>query len=148
MQCLCGTHLRALIAEDALCSVFPLAGFPVDLHIHGAGSQTFPAMDAFALIAVDAEQRKVAHGLEKNRNGTKILAERAVILKGERQSNARKVIERVSGEEQPEHDALEVRELHQEQGGDESEREREHHIAQRAQLFFAGLLRHFEREQV
>jgi len=37
-------------------------------------------MDAFALIAVDAEQRKVAHGLEKNRNGTKILAERAVIL--------------------------------------------------------------------
>ena len=93
MQCLCGTPLRALIAEYALCSVFPLAGFPVDLHIHGAGSQTFPAMDAFALIAVDAEQRKVAHELEKNRNGTKILAERAVILKGERQSNARKVIE-------------------------------------------------------
>ena len=96
MQRLCGTHLRALIAEYALCSVFPLAGFPVDLHIHGAGPQTFPAMDAFALIAVDAEQRKVAHGLEKNRSGTKILAERAVILKGERQRNARKVIEYLS----------------------------------------------------
>ena len=90
MQRLCGTHLRTSVAEDAFRSVFPLAGFPVDLHIHGAGSQTFPAMDAFARIAVDAEQRKVAHGLEKNRNRTKILAERAVILKGERQSNARK----------------------------------------------------------
>ena len=101
MQCLCGTHLRALIAEYALCSVFSLAGFPVDLHIHGAGPQALAAVDAFALIAVDAEQRKVSHGLEKNRNGTKILAERAVILKGERQSNARKVIECVPGEEQP-----------------------------------------------
>ena len=108
MQRLCGTHLRALIAEYAFRSVFPLAGFPVDLHIHGAGPQTFPAMDAFALIAVDAEQRKVAHGLEKNRSGTKILAERAVILKGERQSNARKVIECVPGEEQPEHDLFQT----------------------------------------
>lgn len=81
MQRLCGTHLRTSVAEDAFRSVFRLAGFPVDLHIHGAGSQTFPAMDALLLVAVDAEQRKVTHGLEKNRNGTKILAERAVILK-------------------------------------------------------------------
>ena len=148
MQCLCGTHLRALIAEYALCSVFSLAGFPVDLHIHGAGPQALAAVDAFALIAVDAEQRKVSHGLEKNRNGTKILAERAVILKNKRERDAAGIVKNVADEEQPEHDALEVRELHQEQGGDEREREREHHIAQRAQFFFAGLLRHFEREQV
>lgn len=30
-------------------------------------------MDAFALITVDAQQRKVAHGLEKHRNGAEVL---------------------------------------------------------------------------
>ena len=92
MQRLCGTDFCTLAAEDALRSVFPSAGLLVDLYVHGADTQAFPAVDAFAFIAVDAQQGKIAHGLEKNRNGTKILAERAVILKGERQSNARKGI--------------------------------------------------------
>ena len=98
-------------------------------------------MDAFARIAVDAEQRKVAHGLEKNRNGTKILAERAVILKGERQSNARKVIECVPGEEQPEHDLFQMRNFHQEQPRHQRQRQGKHHIAQNAQFFPTRLLR-------
>ena len=80
MQRLCGTDLRAFIAENALRSVFPFAGFFVDLHVHGADSQTLPAMNALILIAVDAQQRKVAHGLEKNRNRTQILAERTIIF--------------------------------------------------------------------
>ena len=70
-------------------------------------------MDALALIAVDAQQRKIAHGLEKHRDGTQILAERPVVLEREGQCNARDVIERVSGEEQPEHDLLQVRGFHQ-----------------------------------
>ena len=80
MQRFCGTDLRAFIAENALRSVFPFAGFFVDLHVHGADSQTLPAMNALILIAVDAQQRKVAHGLEKNRNRTQILAERTIIF--------------------------------------------------------------------
>ena len=76
MQRLCGTDLRAFIAEDALRSIFPPAGFFVGLHVHGADSETLPAMDALILIAVDAQQRKIAHGLEKHRDGTQILAER------------------------------------------------------------------------
>ena len=80
MQCLCGTHLRALIAEYALCSVFPLAGFPVDPHIHGADPQT--------LAAVNAQQRKVAHGLEKHRNGAEVLEQ----VKDTRASNTCKAL--------------------------------------------------------
>ena len=112
MQRLGGTGFRAFIAKDTLRSVFSLAGFSVDLHIHGTDPQTLPAVNAFALVAVDAQQRKVTHGLEKNRNGTKILAERAVILEGKCQSNAHDVIKRVSCEEQPEHDLFQVCGLH------------------------------------
>ena len=80
MQRLCGADLRAFVAEDALCPVFSLAGLLVDLYVHGAGPQTFSAMNALILIAVDAQQRKIAHGLEKNRNRTQILAERTIIF--------------------------------------------------------------------
>ena len=51
----------------------------------------------------------------------KILAERAVIFKNKRERDAACIIEDVADEEQPEHDALEVREFHQEQSGDERE---------------------------
>ena len=81
MQRFCGADLCALVAEDALRSVFPLAGFFIDLHVHGADPQTFAAVDAFALVAVDAQQRKITHGLEKYRDGTQIFAERTIILK-------------------------------------------------------------------
>ena len=47
----------------------------------GADPQAFVAVDAFALIAVDAQQRKITHGLEKYRDGTQIFAERTIILK-------------------------------------------------------------------
>ena len=108
MQRFCRAGLRAFVAEDALRSVFPLAGFPVSLDIHGADAQAFAAMDAFALVAVDAQQRKITHELEKYRDGTQIFAERTIILKYKGKHNACDVIECVSGEEQPEHDLLQI----------------------------------------
>ena len=114
MQCLCGAGLRAFVAEDALCPVFPLAGFLVDLHIHGTNSQTFAAMDAFALIAVDPQQRIIAHGLEKYRDGTQVFTERPVVLECKGQRDACDVIERIPYEEQPEHDLRQMRNFHQE----------------------------------
>ena len=80
MQRLCGASLRAFIAENALCYVFSIARFFIDLHVHRADTQTFPAMDALILITVDAQQRKITHGFEKHRNGTQILTERPIIL--------------------------------------------------------------------
>ena len=80
MKCFCRTSFRAFIAENALRSVFPFAGFFVDLHVHGTDPQTLPTMNALILIAVDAQQGKIAHGLEKNRNRTQILAERTIIF--------------------------------------------------------------------
>ena len=123
MQRLCGTDLRAFIAEDALRSIFPPAGFFVGLHVHGADSETLPAMDALILIAVDAQQRKIAHGLEKHRDGAEILAERAAILERKRQRDARDIVECVSGQEHPEHDLLQIRGLHQEQAGNQRQRQ-------------------------
>ena len=140
MQRFCGASLRTLIAEDALRPVFPLAGFFVDLHIHGANPQALPTMDAFALVAVDAQQRKITHGLEKYRDGTQIFAERTIILKYKGKRNACDVIECVSGEKQPEHDLLQICDLHQKQPGHQCQRQREHHIAQSAQFFFSRLL--------
>ena len=108
MQRFCGADLCALVAEDALRSVFPLAGFPVSLDIHGADAQAFAAMDALILVAVDAQQRKITHGLEKYRDGTQIFAERTIILKYKGKRNACDVIECVSGEKQQKNDLLQI----------------------------------------
>ena len=99
MQRLCGTDFRAFVAEDALRSIFPSAGSFVDLHIHGADPQTLPTMDAFVLVAVDAQQRKIAYGLEKHRDGTQILAERPIIFESEGKRNADNIVKRIPGEE-------------------------------------------------
>ena len=80
MQRLCGTDFRAFVAEDALRSVFPLAGFFVDLHVHRTYLQAFTAVDAFPLVAVNAQQGKIAHRLEKYCDRTQVFAERTVIL--------------------------------------------------------------------
>ena len=141
MQRFCRASLRALIAEDALRSVFPLAGFFIDLHVHGADPQALPTMDAFALVAVDAQKRKKAHRLEEHRDGTQVFAERPVILERKCQSNTCDVIKRVPGKEQPEHDLLQICDFHQEQAGHQCQRQCEHHIAKNAQLFLSRLLR-------
>ena len=141
MQRLGGAGPRAFVAEDALRSVFPFAGFLVDLHVHRADPQALAAMDALLLIAVDAQQGKIAHRLEEHRNGTQILAERPVVLAHAGKRNARRIVKRVSGEEQPEHDLLQVRNFHQEQPGHQRQRQGEHGIAQHAQFFFSRLLR-------
>ena len=99
MQRLCGTDFRAFVAEDALRSIFPSAGFFVDLHVHGADSETLPTMDALILIAVDAQQRKIAHGLENHRDGTQILAERPIIFESEGKRNADNIVKCIPGEE-------------------------------------------------
>ena len=78
MQCLGGADLCAFVAEDTFRPAFPLAGFFVDLHVHGADPQAFAAVDTFTLVAVNAQQRKIAHGLEKHRDGTQIFAEGAI----------------------------------------------------------------------
>ena len=117
MQCFCWADQCTFVAEDALRSIFSFAGFLVDLHVHGTDPQTFAAVDTFTLVTMDPQQGEIAHGLEKHRDGTQIFAERAIILERESQSNARDVIERVSGEEQPEHDLLQVCNFHQKEAG-------------------------------
>ncbi len=132
MQRFCRAGLRAFVAEDALRSVFPFAGFFIDLNIHGADAQAFAAMDAIILVAVDAQQRKITHGLEKHRDRAQILTERPVILERKCQSNACDVIKRVPGKEQSEHDLLQICDFHQEQAGHQCQRQCEHHIAKNA----------------
>ena len=56
-------------------------------------------MDALILIAVDAQQRKIAHGLEKHRDGTQILAERPIIFESEGKRNADNIVKHIPGEE-------------------------------------------------
>ena len=117
MQRLFRAGLCAFVAENTLCSVFPLAGLFIDLHIHGADPQTLAAVNTLIFVAVDAQEREVAHRLEEHRDGAQILAECTIILECECQCDARDVIERVSGEEQPEHNAFQICNLHQKQAG-------------------------------
>ena len=92
MQCFCGAYLCTFIAENTLCSVFSPAGFPVDGDIHRASLHAFFAVYAFALITMDAQKRKIAHRLEKDRDGAKILAKRTVILARKCQRDSRNIV--------------------------------------------------------
>ena len=121
-QCFRGAGLRAFIAEDTLRSVLSSAGLLTDLNIHGTNLQTFPAVDTFALIAVDAQQGKIAHGLEKYRNRTQIFAERTVIPEDKGQRNARDIVKCVPHKEHPEHDLLQMSAPHQKQPGNQCQR--------------------------
>ena len=80
MQCLGGADLCAFVAEDTFRPAFPLAGFFVDLHVHRTYLQAFTAVDAFPFVAVNAQQGKIAHRLEKYCDRTQVFAERTVIL--------------------------------------------------------------------
>ena len=121
-QRFCGAGLCTLVAEDALRSVFSFAGFLVDLHVHGADPQTFSAMNALILIAVDSQQGKIAHGLKEHRDGTQIFAECAVILERKGECNARDIVKRISRKEHPEHNLLQIGGLHQKQPGHQRQR--------------------------
>ena len=114
MQCFYRAGFRTFVAENALRSIFPLAGLLINLHIHGTNPQAFAAMDTLAFITVNPNQRKITHRLQKYRNGAKILAERAVILEHKSQRDSSNVVKHVSCKEHPEHDLFQVRDLHQE----------------------------------
>ena len=80
MQRLDRAVFRTFVAENALRSVSPFPGFLVDLHVHRTYLQAFTAVDAFPLVAVNAQQGKIAHRLEKYCDRTQVFAERTVIL--------------------------------------------------------------------
>ena len=113
MQCFFRAGLRALVTEDALRSVFSLAGLFIDLHIHRADPQAFAAVNALILVAMDTQQGEIAHGLEKYRDRTQVFTERPVIFEYKGKRNACNVVKHISGEEQPEHDLLQICDLHQ-----------------------------------
>ena len=115
MQCLCGAVFCTLVAENTLCSVFSLARILVNLNIHWAYFQALAAMDAFTFVTVDAQNRKIAHRLQKYRDRAKIFAERAVVLKYKGKCNARYIVKRISGEKQPKHNFLKICDLEQKQ---------------------------------
>ena len=68
------------MAQDAFRGVFAFAGILVHFHFHRADFQAFAALDAFALVAMDANQREIAHRLEEDRDGAEVFAEGAVVL--------------------------------------------------------------------
>ena len=55
--------------------------------------------------------------------------------------NTDKVIKRIPGKKKPEHHLFQMRHLHQKEPGHQRQRQKKHHIAKDAQLFFSWLLR-------
>lgn len=94
MQRFCGTGFRAFIAEDALCPVLTLAGFLVDLNIHGTAPQTLAAVYAFAFITVDAQQREITVSVAGTIEGTAF--EVSAVIDGITRSADHNIPEKVS----------------------------------------------------
>ena len=90
LQCLFGAAFHAFHAQNTLRAVFAAAGIVGNVYLHGADLFAFAAGDAFAVVALYPEQGEITHGLEKNRNGTDILAESPVVMEPERQKNAQR----------------------------------------------------------
>ena len=100
------TFFGALMAQDTLGGIFPFAGIVVHFYIHRTDLQAFAAMDAFALVAMDAEQGEVAHRLEEDRDGTDILAKGAIVLEQDGEEDAYHVIDQVADKEKHKHGVL------------------------------------------
>ena len=94
------------MAQDAFRGVFAFAGILVHFHFHRADFQAFAALDAFALVAMDAEQGEVTHRLEEDRDGADILAEGAIVLEQDGEEDSYYVINQVADKEKQKHGVL------------------------------------------
>ena len=81
LQGVLGAVLDAFHAEDAFRAVLSVPRVVGRIHIHGAYPLAFPAIDAFVLVALDADQGEIAHGFEEHGDRADVLAERPVVLK-------------------------------------------------------------------
>ena len=68
MQCFFGADLRTFITQNTFRPVFPLSRFVADLHIHRADLLAFSTVHTFFFLAVNPQQGKIAHGLQKGRD--------------------------------------------------------------------------------
>ena len=87
------TTLHALHAEDTLCSVFPFSGIIGHVHIHGEDSLALSAVNALFFIAGYAQQRKVTHRFQKNRDRADIFTEDTVVFESIGENNADCVVQ-------------------------------------------------------
>ena len=101
-QSLHRAFLGAFMAQDALCGVFAFAWIFIYLNIHRAHFQAFATLDAFALVAMDAQQGEVAHRLEEDRDGTDVFAKGAIILEHNGKKDAHHIIDQIADEKQHE----------------------------------------------
>ena len=121
------------MAEDAFRGVLAFSGIVVDFHLHRADFQAFAAVDAFALVAMDAKQREVTHRLEEDSDGADILAEGAVVFEQDGEEDSYYVINQVADKEEHEHGVLSGFAV-MEQQEDEDERQRKHDVTDEAEF--------------
>ena len=102
-QSFCRTGLRTLLTEDALCSILATASVFIHLDLHRTYLQAFPTTDALVLIALDANKGVIAHGLQEHRYLADVLAEGAIILQQNGESDADCIIEDIACDKEREH---------------------------------------------
>lgn len=147
LQCFLGAGLDAFHAEDTLGSVFPFSGIVGYIHIHGADPFALSAGNALFLITGNADDGKIAHGLQKNRDRTDIFAERPVILAQKSQRDANCIVENVPHNESYEHDPFQISHMAQEKRAHKKERSGKRDMADEPDLFPWGL-RDFVRQKI
>ena len=121
------------MAQDAFSGVFPFSRIVVHFYIHRTDFQAFATLNTFAFVTMDAEQGEVAHRLEKDRDGTDILAEGAIVLEQDGEEDAHHVIDQVADKEKHEHGVLGGFAV-VEQQKDEDKRQRKHDITDEAEF--------------
>ena len=138
-QSLCRTGLRTLLTEDAFCCILATASVFVHLNLHRADLQTFPATDALVLIALDANQGVITHGLHKHRYRADVLAEGAIVLQQNGEGDADCIIEDVARDEKREH-GVGIGFSKPDQKQDDGQQKTEHNISDESPVF-PGFLR-------
>ena len=60
-------------------------------------------MNALAFVAADTKQGKVAHRLEKDRDGTEVFAKSAIVLEQNSEKDTHHIIAQIADEKEHEH---------------------------------------------
>ena len=91
------------MAENAFSSIFATTGVLVYLYFHRTCFKALSAIDTYVFIALDAEQRIIAHWLEEYGYGADVFAESTIVFQKNRKQYTDCIIDNIPNHEQHEH---------------------------------------------
>ena len=122
-------------AENTFRCILLFAGIAWNFHIHRADPFALSAGNTSIFIHLDPDQRPIAHRLQKYGDWTHIFAKSSIISAYHGQCNTDCIIQKISNDEAPPHNPLDVLDTEYKERSNENKRSHKNEIAQEHPFF-------------